>query len=110
MEEQKGLAVVTGASSGIGYELAKVFAENGFDLLVAAEDGGIAEAASAFKNYGNQVEFMQVDLATRSGVENFYRRIHECGQPVEVLCLNAGVGVGGEFLKTSIVDEINLLN
>jgi uncharacterized protein len=110
MEESKGLAVVTGASSGIGYELAKVFAEHGFNLLVAAEDGGIAEAATAFKAFGHNVDFVQVNLAQTSGVEVLYRRIHLLNQPVEVLCLNAGVGVGGEFAENSIEEEVNLVN
>src|SRR5437764_914488 len=48
MANSKPLALVTGASSGIGYELAKVFAENGYDLVIAAEDAGIAEAKQSF--------------------------------------------------------------
>lgn len=58
---EKGLAVVTGASSGIGYELAKVFAANGFDLLVVAEDSGIINAAIEFRQSGRTVEYAQRD-------------------------------------------------
>ncbi|MEA2385086.1 MAG: hypothetical protein QOH72_5057 [Solirubrobacteraceae bacterium] len=56
------LAVVTGASSGIGLELAKQFAGNGFDLLVAAEDAELADAAAELRGYGATVEALRVDL------------------------------------------------
>ncbi|MGE3975421.1 MAG: SDR family NAD(P)-dependent oxidoreductase [Bdellovibrionales bacterium] len=108
--ENRGLAVITGASSGIGYELAKVFAENGYDLLVCAEDAGIAEAASAFSAYNRKVDYVQANLARTEGVERLYQKIKSLGEPVEVLCINAGVGVGGEFIKNSIQEEINLIN
>jgi short-subunit dehydrogenase len=110
-EKAKGrLAVVTGASSGIGYELAKQFAMNGFDLLVCAEDRGIADAATSFKQYGTRVDFIQVDLATEEGVEEFYHYIKTEGQEVDSIAINAGVGVGGaSFDKTDIKKEINLL-
>jgi len=60
----KPFAVVTGASSGIGYELATQFAQHGFDLLIAAEDDGIADAARTLQGQGASVQMVQVDLAT----------------------------------------------
>jgi uncharacterized protein len=69
-----GLAVVTGASSGIGLELGRQFAANGFDLIVAAEDEGIHAAAGRLRVNGGGVEAVQADLATEAGVENLYRR------------------------------------
>jgi short-subunit dehydrogenase len=105
------LAVVTGASSGIGYELAKQFAENGFDLLVAAEDGGINERARDFEGLGASVESVQSDLSTYEGVEKLYERIKAAGRPVEAIAINAGVGVGGDFTQqTDLKDELNLIN
>jgi short-subunit dehydrogenase len=105
------LAVVTGASSGIGYELAKQFAENGFDLLVAAEDGGINERARDFEGLGARVESVQSDLSTYEGVEKLYERIKAAGRPVEAIAINAGVGVGGDFTQqTDLKDELNLIN
>ena len=63
------LAIVTGASSGIGYELARQCAENGFDLLIAADEGAIVDTAEDFRALGGAVEAVEADLATIDGVE-----------------------------------------
>ena len=107
--EVRPLAVVTGASSGIGYELAKVFAKNGFDLLVTAEDGGIADAGNAFRTIGVNVETFQVDLAIDEGVDRLYQKIKSLGQHVHSIAINAGVGVGGEFVKTDLKKEMEMV-
>jgi uncharacterized protein len=105
------LAVVTGASSGIGFELAKQFAQNGFDLLVAAEDAGIVQAAEKLERLGARVESLQVDLAKFEGVERLYERIQSLERPLEAIAINAGVGVGGDFARdTRLEDELNLIS
>jgi short-subunit dehydrogenase len=105
------LAVVTGASNGIGYELAKQFAQNGFDLLVTSTGPSINEAAIAFEKLGAQVETVQADLATYDGVETLYNKIKATGRSVDAIAINAGVGVGGDFAReTDLKDELNLIN
>jgi short-subunit dehydrogenase len=103
-------AVVTGASSGIGFELAKQFARNGFDLMIVAEDEDIFDAATEIESLGARVEPVQIDLAEEGGVDEFYERISSFGAPVDAIAINAGVGVGGRFLETDIEDEINIIN
>jgi short-subunit dehydrogenase len=105
------LAVVTGASSGIGFELARQFAENGFDLIIAAEDDDIAAAASQLDREGVEVEAIQVDLAEADGVHELYRRIEAAGRPVDALALNAGIGAGGAFVgDTDADDELQIID
>jgi short-subunit dehydrogenase len=111
MESQnRPFAVVTGASSGIGYELAKQFAQHGFDLLVTAEDDGIAQAASEI-GAGTSVKSVQIDLAKFEGVEKLYETIQSSARPVDAIAINAGVGVGGDFARhTKLEDELNLIS
>jgi uncharacterized protein len=105
------LAVVTGASSGIGFELAKVFAAEGFDLLIAAEDGELTTALDQLKASGANVEAHRVDLATEAGVIELYRHIQGTGRPVDVLALNAGIGAGGAFAtETDLADALKLID
>jgi uncharacterized protein len=109
-ESDRPLAVVTGASSGIGYELAVQFAQHGFDLFICAEDDGITQASEDLKALGTQVESLQCDLAGKEGVEEFYRNIRFTERPVAALAINAGVGVGGKFYETDFKEELNLIN
>lgn len=105
------LAVVTGASSGIGYELAKQFAEAGFDLVVAAEDDELHIAARELESFGATVAAVQIDLASEEGVDELWRQIGEVGRPVDALALNAGIGAGGAFATdTDLRDELKLID
>ncbi|MCI4065851.1 SDR family NAD(P)-dependent oxidoreductase [Micromonospora sp. R77] len=84
------LAVVTGASSGIGHELAGQFAEHGYDLVVAAEDEGITAAAGNLRrDNGPEVRPARVDLATYDGVKELVAAVLATGRPVDALALNA---------------------
>ena len=108
-DSARPLAVVTGASSGIGLELAKEFAGDGFDLLIAAEDDELQQAAATLRGTGADVQAVQVDLATFDGVEQLYAAITATGRPVEALALNAGVGLGGGFVDSDLQAEIRLI-
>jgi short-subunit dehydrogenase len=104
------LAVVTGASSGIGFELAKQFAEHGFDLIVNAEDGGLDAAAERLRSSGTDVRPVHADLRTYDGVEQLYTAITATGRPVAAAALNAGVGQGGAFVETDLADEMEIVD
>jgi short-subunit dehydrogenase len=103
------LAVVTGASSGIGYELAVQFAEHDYDLVVAAEDQGIHLAAQELGAHGVNAVPVKVDLATYNGVEDLYASLR--GRAPDAVAINAGVGVGGDFARqTDLADELRLIS
>jgi short-subunit dehydrogenase len=110
---EKPLALVTGASSGIGYELARVFAENGYDLVIASSNPEkLADAAESLAMLDSQpaVEIVPADLSTSDGVRRLYESVQALGRPVDLLAANAGVGVGGDFDATSLDAELALIN
>lgn len=106
---RRQFAVVTGASSGIGYELAVQFAEHGYDLLVVAEDDGIQSAAQRLAGHGTDVQSLRADLATYEGNEEVYKRIQASGRALDAIALNAGVGVAGPFAETDLRAHLNLI-
>ncbi|HET7327965.1 MAG TPA: SDR family NAD(P)-dependent oxidoreductase [Nocardioidaceae bacterium] len=103
--DTKPLAVVTGASSGIGLELAKQFADNGYDLIIAAEDDALDGAVSTIGNLGAAVKVARVDLATYDGVERLWSTIESNGRAVDAIAINAGVGAGGDFTRDVALDD-----
>jgi uncharacterized protein len=109
-QESRSLALVTGASTGIGYELAKTCAENGFDLVVAADEPKIEDAARDFRKLGATVEAVQADLATLEGVNKLYAAAKGMGRPVDVLLANAGRGLGKGFLDQDFGDVMHVIN
>src|SRR4051794_10458645 len=104
-------AVVTGASSGIGLELAKQFARNGFDLLITAEDAELSSARAELEALGARVEAVQADPAEPTGVEQVADAVKGSGRPVDALALNAGRGAGGAFVGgTPLADELEIVD
>jgi short-subunit dehydrogenase len=98
----KPFAIVTGASAGIGLELAALCAEKGFDLLVAADRPEIHPAADRFRGLGADVTVVEADLATIDGVDRLWAAA--AGRPVDALLANAGHGLGRAFLDQDFVD------
>lgn len=107
------LAFVTGASSGIGFELAKQFAQNGYDLFIVSNSAAIHEAAKDIERLGAQVTAAEADLTKFDGVHEAYNQLSALGRPIEAAALNAGVGVGGRFVgpdhATDLKEEINMI-
>jgi short-subunit dehydrogenase len=101
-------AIVTGASSGIGLELARCCANEGFDLLIAADEPEIDDAAVQLRTRGVEVQPVQADLSTTEGVD---RLLAAAGQrPVNALLANAGRGLGHAFLDQSFADARHVLD
>lgn len=107
MKQARKLALITGASSGIGFELARIFAKNDYDLIVTSGSDKILDKAKLLRLYEVEVTEIVADLATQEGVDSLWSKL---GRPLDVAVLNAGVGAAGEFVKTSFKDDLNVLN
>lgn len=104
----RSLAVVTGASSGIGFELAQCCANGGFDLLIASDEPSIHEAALLLEKSGTNIEAVQADLATLEGVDKLYAAVR--GRSVSALLANAGRGLGRAFLDQDFDDIMRVVD
>ncbi len=103
------LALVTGASSGIGFELSNELAKRGYDLVVASAGDRLTEAATRLRSSGVKVTEVSADLATKEGIDELWQQVTALARPVDVACLNAGVGVGGLFAETELEAELNMV-
>ncbi|MFL5976938.1 MAG: SDR family NAD(P)-dependent oxidoreductase, partial [Solirubrobacterales bacterium] len=104
------LAAVTGASSGIGREIALELARRGYDVVITAEDAELLSAQAAVQAEGAGVESVRCDLREPSGVDRFHAAIEADGRPLGVIALNAGVGQGGPFLDNDLADELSIVD
>jgi short-subunit dehydrogenase len=102
------LALVTGASSGIGFSLAKELATRGYDLVICSAGDRLAGAAEEIRALGTNVTDINADLATTEGVDKLWAEVKNRG-PLDIACLNAGVGVGGLFRDTDLDAELNMI-
>ena len=101
------LAIVTGASSGIGLEIAKLAAQDGYDLIVAA-DTPFVEAGPALKDLGADVREVEADLSTQQGVDQLLSAAGD--RQIDVLVANAGHGLGHGFLDQSPQEWLHIIN
>lgn len=110
MTSAKGLAVVTGASTGIGYELAKCAAQDGYDLIIAADEARIQETAAQLAALGVAVDAVEADLSTIGGVDKLTEHVEADGRSVDLLMANAGRGLGKAFLDQEFAQARKVLD
>ena len=110
-DHQRSFAVVTGGSNGIGFELARQFLANGFDVLIAAQDEAhLREAAGRLSSGGGTVTCWAGDLGREDQVASLHAAIGSTGRPVDALCVNAGFGLGGPFAETDLQRELSMID
>ena len=101
--------LITGASSGIGYEFAKLFAEKGYDLVISARrKERLEELKKLFPD--SNIEIIPCDLSLDNGAKYLYDKVQEKGITVNILINNAGFGLFGEFKETDLEKEENMIN
>lgn len=105
---QRQLAVVTGASSGIGFELARICAQDGYDLVIAADEPEIEDAANQLRKHGGRVDAVECDLALEEGVDALVGAIGR--RHVDALFANAGHGLGDAFLDQEFDDVLHVID
>jgi uncharacterized protein len=109
-ENRKPFAVITGASSGIGLELARVFGQNGYDLLINSNSDKLDQAVQQLQGLGVEIQPVRANLAEYDGVEELYAAIKATGRGLDAIAINAGVGVGGDFAReTDLDEELNMI-
>ncbi|MEV7607697.1 SDR family NAD(P)-dependent oxidoreductase [Paenarthrobacter sp. NPDC089322] len=116
---ERPLAMVTGASMGIGYELAKQFVAHGFDTVIVSDHQDIHSAAESLGTFAASLGLpsgapavipRQIDLSQRQSVDQLREAVTALGKPLEAAALNAGIGVGGPFVETALDDELRIID
>lgn len=107
---QARLGLITGASSGIGRELATLFVDDGFDVIVCAEDPGLEEVAEELRASGREVIAVRADLRLADGVEALHAAVRSTGRPLDAAALNAGIGHGGAFIDIDLAEDLSIID
>lgn len=103
-------AIVTGASSGIGRDMARYLSKLGYDLiLVARDEEKLKKLQEELKKNQKEVEYERVDLANEEACREFHKRVKEKYGTVDMLINNAGFGLFGEFEKTDLDVEVSMI-
>jgi short-subunit dehydrogenase len=103
------LALITGGSSGIGLALAQELTERDYDIIVSSAGDRLPIAARELRSSAVEVLEVQADLATSDGVERLWAKVSALGRPLDIACINAGVGVGGLFAETDLDAELKMV-
>jgi short-subunit dehydrogenase len=111
MDNQEKYALITGATSGIGLELAKLFAQDGYNLVIAARDiAELDETSALLRSFGVEVIPIAKDLFDREQAFGLYADVKQRGIEIDILVNNAGQGVYGQFDKTDIDRELMIID
>src|SRR5437868_2467102 len=104
-------ALITGASGGIGYELVRLFARDGYNLvLVARSEEKLKQLGSSLESkHGISVRVIAKDLSNPSSPQEIYDELQAASAQVDVLVNNAGFTVYGPFLETNRGDELQMM-
>ena len=107
-EHKNPFAVITGATSGFGYHLARMFGEHGFDLMLTSATERIEGVGKDLELLGFRVQCVKVDPASYEGVEKLWRAIQQTGRPIDAIAINAELE--GDFARaTELSDELKLV-
>ncbi|MGD3958775.1 SDR family NAD(P)-dependent oxidoreductase, partial [Xanthomonas citri pv. citri] len=102
---------ITGASNGIGFELAKLFAQHNYDIIaVARNEEKLSNACEALRHFGGSVQPYAADLSRYEEIETLKQKVDGLGRDIDALVINAGQGLGGRFIGgTALEKELQLI-
>ncbi|KYH13840.1 SDR family NAD(P)-dependent oxidoreductase [Staphylococcus kloosii] len=110
MKDTNKLVLITGASSGLGFELAKLFANDGYDVAMSGSSERIYDSAQEIEKIGVETYPFQADASTYDGVENFWSFVENKNRKIDAAVLNVGISIGGAFLDNDLDEELKLID